>query len=118
MRIATNPIRDAQIAHGLQQELNLILGSADDWRLGQLTIVRVEATPGGAHYTAFYGPFGGSDPAQDQSEAIAEAGELLGRAKGYLRSELASSLNLRRMPDLTFVPDVHTWGGVIMKAPE
>lgn len=113
--MGTDPIRDEQIAQLILRELNLILDSANDWRLGLLKIVAVIPTAGGAHYTVMFAPAEGWSAEDDPNTWDGEPQELLQRARGYLRSELMESLNLRRMPELTFIPVPPSWNESLTK---
>ena len=48
---------------------------------------------------------GGSAAAGATGEAAAEACEVLKKAEGYIKTELAHTMNIRKIPALEFVPD-------------
>jgi ribosome-binding factor A len=94
-------IRDSQLATMIAEELDYVLSSANDRRLSNLMVTGVQPKPGGGHFIVYVAPSEDSDRAYSVSEMKA----VLKGAAGFLRSELASLLNLKRVPDLTFVPD-------------
>ena len=60
--------------------------------------------PGGRHFVILFGPAATSDE-KERAVGPDQMGKWLARAQGYLRSELAATLNLKRMPELSFVPE-------------
>ena len=100
-------IRDTQLATLIAEELDFVLSSAQDSRLAELTITGVEPKAGAGHFIIYVAP-------NDDSQSFASATEvkaILQRASGFLRYELSSLLNLKRMPELSFMPDpLYPWG--------
>lgn len=107
--MGNNPIRDEQIAQLILQEINLIMGAAGNWRLSLLKAVAVLPTRGGARYTVLYAPAEGWADEVESGNPVVDAQALFNRSRGYLRRELAESLNLRRMPELDFAPAPDGW---------
>jgi ribosome-binding factor A len=92
-------IRDTQLASLIAEELDYLLSSANDPRLAELVVRAVSPKAGGGHFIVYVGPSEG----QCLATSSHELKEVLKRATGFLRSELADLLNLKRTPDLTFV---------------
>ncbi len=100
-----NTVRDQRLAAIIANELPLILNAADDARLQLIRILRVDAKTGGRNFVAFYGP----DLTEPKAISIDQADLLLANAHGFIRSELAAVLNLKRVPQVSFVPDPTQW---------
>jgi ribosome-binding factor A len=82
---------------------NLIQRELRDPELGFLTLTAVRLTPDRSLARVYFTvlpPNGGDQEAQD-----ALTRKALGRAAGFLRSQLASRLKMRRVPELRFFPD-------------
>lgn len=82
---------------------NLIQRELRDPELGFLTLTAVRLTPDRSLAKVYFTvlpPTGGDQEAQ---EALTR--KALGRAGGFLRSQLASRLKMRRVPELRFFPD-------------
>ena len=94
-------IRDTQIASLISEELEYVLSGADDQRLGELTVTAVEPGKGGSHYIVHLTPAEGSVSLRSAAEVEA----ILKAAAPYIRSELASAMQLKRMPQLTLMLD-------------
>jgi ribosome-binding factor A len=94
-------IRDNQLANLIADELSYVLGTAGDSRLAELTVTNIEAKPGGKHFVVYVAP----DEGSSAFSSIEEMKEALKKASGFIRSELAQTLNLKRAPELTFMPD-------------
>ncbi len=91
--------RPLRLAETIQAELADILHrEARDPRLHFLTITHVEVSDDLRRATVHVSVLG-------SEEEKAETMEMLQRAKGFLRSQLASRLRLRRVPELAFVAD-------------
>ncbi len=93
-------VRDTQLTNLIAEELEFLLGTARDPRLADLVIKAIDAKPGGKHFVIYVAPAEGLAPFQSAAEMQA----FLKKAAGYLRFELANSLNLKRAPDLTILP--------------
>ena len=82
---------------------NLIQRELRDPELGFLTLTAVRLTPDRSLARVYFTvlpPNGGDQEAQDGLTRKA-----LGRAAGFLRSQLATRLKMRRVPELRFFPD-------------
>ncbi|HEX9009628.1 MAG TPA: 30S ribosome-binding factor RbfA [Holophagaceae bacterium] len=82
---------------------NLIQRELRDPELGFLTVTAVRLTPDRSLARVYFTvlpPSGGDQEAQDGLTRKA-----LGRAAGFLRSQLAARLKMRRVPELRFFPD-------------
>ncbi|WP_243320693.1 MULTISPECIES: 30S ribosome-binding factor RbfA [Geothrix] len=82
---------------------NLIQRELRDPELGFLTLTAVRLSPDRSVAKVYFTvlpPNGGDQEAQD-----ALTRKALGRAAGFLRSQLASRLKMRRVPELRFFPD-------------
>lgn len=88
--------RSVKVAEAMRHELSILLvGKVQDPRLQHLTISRVEVTDDLSQALIFFTVLGDAKAA----EAAAEA---LQRAKGFMRSHIARTLNLRFTPELRF----------------
>jgi ribosome-binding factor A len=91
--------RSRRIAEQIQRELSEIIRvELKDPRIGMITLTDVEVTPDGARARVFFTVLG-------DSARVDEAAAGLQHAAGYLRSQLARSLNLRIVPQLEFKYD-------------
>ena len=91
--------RSSKVAEAIRNELSmLIISKVQDPRLQNLSISRVDVTDDLSLARIFFTILG------DKKEAKA-AEEGLQRAKGFLRSHIARTLNLRFTPDLKFQYD-------------
>jgi ribosome-binding factor A len=82
---------------------NLIQRELRDPELGFLTVTAVRLTPDRSMARVYFTvlpPNGGDQEAQD-----ALTRKALGRAAGFLRTQLATRLKMRRVPELRFFPD-------------
>ena len=98
--------RHARIADQIQRELaELIRTEVRDPRVGMVTLTGVEVSRDQSHAKVFFtvlGPEG----------AVRDAAEGLGRAAGFLRSQLAHRLSTRSVPELHFEHDVSVERGI------
>ncbi len=92
--------RDIQLAQVIEQELGLILLSADDQVINNLQISRVVPQDGGKHFTIFLIPVPESEVPID----LENIRHHLEKAKSYLKYQLAQTLNLKKCPLFTFEP--------------
>jgi len=90
--------RRGRINEEMQKELTVILRRVKDPRVSDafISITAADCTADLKYAKIYYSAMGG-----DKKE-IAKG---LKAASGFIRRELASSLNLRMTPELTFVPD-------------
>src|SRR5579864_8406484 len=91
--------RARRVSEAVKEELAEIIGfEMDDPRLASVSVTSADVSP---------------DMRTAHVKVAAEAGqekkalEALEHAKGFLKHELASRLNLRRIPDLHFSTDTH-----------
>ncbi|MCZ6747434.1 MAG: 30S ribosome-binding factor RbfA [Acidobacteria bacterium] len=92
--------RRDRVAANLHHSLTALLQSGmNDPRLGFITVTGVELSKDLGHAEVFVSILG-------DDEARTRSMEGLASAAGYLRRELAHSLNLRRTPDLRFHLDL------------
>lgn len=82
---------------------NLIQRELRDPELGFLTLTAVRLTPDRSLAKVYFTvlPANGGD--QEAQDALTR--KALGRAAGFLRSQLAARLKMRRVPELRFFPD-------------
>ncbi|MBQ8416627.1 MAG: 30S ribosome-binding factor RbfA [Clostridia bacterium] len=90
--------RRGRINEEMQKELTVILRRVKDPRVCDafISITAVDCTPDLKYAKVYYSAMGGD------AKEIAKG---LKTAAGFIRRELASSLNLRMTPELTFVAD-------------
>lgn len=92
--------RPARIAEEIRNEIGLMLaGELKDPRLALPLIVSEVRVGAGMRKVRVYVQFEGT--AAERAEAL----KGLKGAAGYVRHELVERLNLRRAPDIIFVPD-------------
>jgi ribosome-binding factor A len=113
-----NWFRDAQLAKAAAQDLLLILAGAADERLHDIQVLRVDVQSGGRLFRVYFGPPVGADPASPETLRPRAAKDLLQKAKAYIRGELAEALNLKKAPDVSFVPDLTKWSAAPPEASE
>jgi ribosome-binding factor A len=91
--------RAQRVSEAVKEELAELIGfEMDDPRLGSVNVTNAQVSPDmrTAHIKVAIGD-------GDEKKTLAA----LDHAKGYLKHELASRLNLRRVPDLHFAADTH-----------
>jgi ribosome-binding factor A len=84
----------AQIAETLQQ---LLGGESGDEILQALCLIEVSPTPDASQMLVIVGPALGAAPLREE-----EVMDALGRASGWLRSEIAAAITRKRAPRLVF----------------
>ncbi len=106
-----NSIKNTRINAEVQKELaNLIRGEIKDPRIAPMTCVTdVEVAPDLKTCKVYISVLG-------DDEARRQTMEGLERAEGFLRHQLAETLNLRNTPMLRFIPDTSTEYGMAMSA--
>lgn len=88
--------RSSKVAEAIRNELSILLiGKVQDPRLLNLSISRVEVTDDLSLARIFFTVLG-------DEKATKEAAEGLQRARGFMRTHIARTLNLRFTPDLQF----------------
>jgi ribosome-binding factor A len=91
--------RSLRVSEAVREELAEIVGfELDDPRLRAVSVSQVEVSPDSRYARVKVALYGGE---QDRRAALAA----LEHAGHYLRHELASRLNLRKIPELHFEPD-------------
>ena len=91
--------RSQRVSVAVKEELAEIIGfELDDPRLAMVDVTDVTVSPDSRHATVKVSLSGGE---HDLNQAMAA----LDHARHYLRHELASRLNLRKVPELHFEPD-------------
>lgn len=94
-----NSIKNTRINGEVQKELSVIIRELKDPRIGIMTSVTdVEVTPDLKFATAYISVLG-----DEQAKADTLAG--LKSATGFIRRELARTINLRNTPEIKFVID-------------
>ncbi len=106
--MAKNPSRIARIADQIQKDLaELVRTELKDPRVGMITLTGVEVSNDYHHAKIFFTTLG-------NAEAAARARAGLQHASGFLRSQLASGLKLRIVPELHFVHDESVERGIYL----
>ena len=91
--------RVERVSQAVREELAEIIGfELDDPRLGAVDVTEVHVSPDSRHAQVKVSISGGD---REQQAAMAA----LDHARHYLRHELASRLNLRKVPELHFAVD-------------
>ena len=83
---------------------NLIQRELRDPELGFLTLTAVRLTPDRSLAKVYFTVLPAQGGDQEAQDALTR--KALGRAAGFLRSQLAARLKMRRVPELRFFPDV------------
>lgn len=97
--ISSRPKRPVQVGGLIQAEISeLLVRKIKDPRLERITITGVEVTRDLKLARVYFSRFG-------SGEEIRQGLEGLERASGFIRRELGMRLQLRRVPELEFVPD-------------
>jgi ribosome-binding factor A len=90
------PKRSDRVADAIRNELSiLLLQKIRDRKISNASISRVEVTDDLKYARIYYTVFGGR-------ENISDAEKGFQRAKGFIRSHLAKTLNMRYTPELQF----------------
>ena len=94
-----------RISEQMKRHLNEILKrEVKDKKVGFITITGCEVTNDLSFCKVYYTVYGSECSERDAAAA-------LDRAKGFIRSELAKRMSLRKMPDLIFTIDESTKHG-------
>lgn len=90
----------ARLNQDIKRELVDIIGNMKDpWvHAGLLTVTHVETAPDLSSAKVYVSVLGGQN-------AAAAVVETLNKAKGHVRSEIASRMHIRRSPELFFIED-------------
>ncbi|MCL4401722.1 MAG: 30S ribosome-binding factor RbfA [Acidobacteria bacterium] len=91
--------RVQRVSEAVREELAELIGfEMDDPRVASVSVTEVQVSPDSRHARVKVAVVGEED---DQRQALAA----LDHARHYIRHELASRLNLRRVPELHFEAD-------------
>lgn len=91
--------RTERLNKDFKREISAILSGMKDARINEfLSVMRVDVTNDLSYAKVYIGSLNGSEHAK-------EACELLKKAEGYVKSSLAKNLRIRKVPELTFIPD-------------
>ena len=104
-----NSIKNTRVNGEVQRELsNIIRGGIKDPRVAPMTsVVAVEVAPDLRTCKAYISVFGDEKAQSDTVKGLQSA-------EGYIRRELARTLNMRNTPQITFVLDQSIAYGVAM----
>ena len=104
-----NSIKNTRVNGEVQKELsNIIRGGIKDPRVAPMTsVVAVEVAPDLKTCKAYISVLGDEKAQKDTLEGLQSA-------EGYIRRELAHTLNMRNTPEITFVLDQSIEYGVNM----
>ena len=104
-----NSVKNVRVNAEVMRELgNIIRGGIKDPRISPLTsVVAVEVTPDLKFCKAYISVLGDEKAKQDTIKGLKSA-------EGFIRRQLASSINLRNTPQITFVMDQSIEYGVNM----
>jgi ribosome-binding factor A len=81
----------------IQREISDILRSVKDPRIkGLVSVVKVTVSPDLSYTKVYFSNIGGD---------LKETAKGLSSASGYVRKELSSRLQIRKTPELKFIPD-------------
>ena len=88
--------RSTRVADAIRNELAiLLLNKVRDPKISSVTITRAEVSDDLKYARIFFTVFG-------EGQSVKEAEKGLQRARGFMRSHLAKTLNMRYTPDLQF----------------
>ena len=104
-----NSVKNNRINNEVQREMgNIIHNEIKDPRISPMTtVVAVEVTPDLKYCKAYISVLGAE-------EELAETIKGLKSAEGYIRRQLAATVNLRNTPQISFIPDRSIEYGVHM----
>ena len=98
--------RTSRIADQIQREIaELLRTEVRDPRVGMLTVTGVELSRDQSHAKIFFTMLGGEAAGGDALEGLQ-------RAAGFLRSQLAHRLTIRKVPELHFAYDTSVERGM------
>jgi len=91
--------RTERLNKDFKREISDILTSMKDGRVNEfLSVMRVEVTNDLSYAKVYIGSLHGSERAK-------EACDVLKKAEGYIKTSLAKTMRIRKIPELTFIPD-------------
>lgn len=85
----------SDIRHALA---DILAREVSDDRLKNVNITRVKLSGDGSHMTLFYETLGDAEEKKESDNAMRSA-------RGFLRSQLASRIRMRTVPDISIVRD-------------
>ena len=98
--------RTSRIADQIQREIaELLRTEVRDPRVGMLTVTGVELSRDQSHAKIFFTMLGGEAAGEDALEGLQHAA-------GFLRSQLAHRLTIRKVPELHFAYDTSVERGM------
>jgi ribosome-binding factor A len=101
----TNQYGSSRVSHDVQRALSRIISELKDPRIGLMTsVTRCEVTKDLKECKCYISVLGDEEATMQGLES----------AKGFIRKQLASSLNLRNTPEIDFVSDHSIAYGVDM----
>ena len=99
MQQRRNNNRTGRVNEAIKEEMARILRSVKDPRVSSMTsVVKVDTSRDLKYCKIYYSVLGSEEERKETREG-------LNNAMGYIRRELAMSLNLRQTPELTFIED-------------
>lgn len=109
MEMRKNSIKNTRINGEVQRELsNIIRGEIKDPRIHPMTsVIAVEVAPDLKTCKAYISVLGNQEEKQNTMKGLKSA-------EGYVRRELARTLNLRNTPEIRFILDESIEYGVAM----
>ena len=90
--------RAERINADFRREIALCISKMKDPRITFLEVVRVKVTSDLNYAKVYISSISGS-------EAAADGCAVLKKAEGYIKTELAHTMNIRKIPALEFIPD-------------
>lgn len=104
-----NSIKNIRVNAEVQHELsNIIRNEIKDPRISTMTsVVAVDVTPDLKYAKAYISVLGNKEEQENTIKGLKNA-------EGYIRRQLAATVNLRNTPQITFVPDQSIEYGVNM----
>jgi len=92
-------VRVQKISKQIERDIvNIIMNDIKDTKVGFVTVTGAEVTNDLSHCKVYYSVLGG----ESRREAATKA---LERAKGFIKTELAKRLSVRKVPELHFEID-------------
>ena len=93
--------RSDRTAEDIKREITVLIRELKDPRVNgvMLTVVRAEVAHDLSYCKAYVSAMGGIE------EATAACKALNGNARGFIRKELGARIQMRKVPELRFVPD-------------
>ncbi|MGB9682065.1 MAG: 30S ribosome-binding factor RbfA [bacterium] len=99
------PLRSERLGELIRKEVSDIIFKMKDPRIGFVTVTEVNVSKDMRYAKVFISIMGEKEVKEHSFEAIKNA-------SGFIRTELAHRLNIRRTPEITFVLDYSIERGV------